>query len=159
MKRKVAVDEDVSRRIATMLNAGYGDKGYEFVFIADLTGHGAEDEFWAERFKRFGGEIVLSADKNIAKNPYKLKAFQDNDLICFFMQPLWSNRPGHYKLAHAVYWWHWIDKYLVSCQPKDCWQVPLPLNGSDAEFKKLQVPDDVMRAANVTEVAPKSAKR
>jgi hypothetical protein len=137
-KRKVAVDEDVSRRIADVLNAAYGDKGYEFIFIADLTGHGAEDEFWAESFQAFGGEIVLSADRTITRKPHMMRAFQDTGLISFFMQPLWSNRPGHYKLAHAMYWWHWIDKRLSSCAIGECWQVPLVINGKD--LQRLYLP-------------------
>ncbi|MGB8900955.1 MAG: hypothetical protein WCC90_17685 [Methylocella sp.] len=145
MKRKVAVDEDISRRVASTLNVAYGDKGYEFIYIVDLVGHGAKDEFWAERFGKFGGEIILSADKNIAKKPRKLLAFRENELICFFMQPLWSNRPGHYKLCHALYWWHWIHKKLHECQKRDCWQVPLVLTGN--EFKRLEIPAHVLEAA------------
>lgn len=141
----MAVDEDVSQRVARVLDAAYGDKGYEFIYVADIAGTGAKDEFWAERFRKFGGEIVLSADKNIAKKAHKLLAFQENGLICFFMAPLWSNRPGHFKLCHVVNWWHWIDRKLAECAKGDCWQVPLTLTG--AEFKRLEVPKHVLDKA------------
>jgi hypothetical protein len=102
------VDEDISRRVASVLDSAYADKGYEFIYIADLTGVGAEDEFWAEKFRKFGGEIVLSADRAITKKAHKVLAFKENGLTCFFIESLWSNRPGYYKLCHALYWWHWI---------------------------------------------------
>ena len=138
MKRKVAVDEDVTRRVAEILEESYGDKGYEFIFIPDLTGYGEKDEVWAERFRKFGGEIVLSANKDITRRPHELKAFRDNDLICFFMQPPWSNRKGSFKLSHALLWWDQIHKWLPNCQKKDCWQVPLSWSG---ELKRLEVPN------------------
>ncbi|MEQ9640031.1 MAG: hypothetical protein RIM84_08400 [Alphaproteobacteria bacterium] len=138
MRRKVAIDEDVTRRVARTLEAAYGDLGYEFIYIADLAGSGAKDEFWAEKFRRFGGEVVLSADKNITRKPHELLAFQGNELICFFMQSPWSRRTGHFKVCHALYWWHWIHKKLPDCRKSDCWQVPIVQTGKG--FKKLEVP-------------------
>jgi hypothetical protein len=93
VKRKVTVAEDISRRVAGTLKVAYEDRGYEFIFIPDVAGYGEQDEFWAVKFRRFGGEIVLTADKNISSRPHQLRAFKDDDLICFFMAKRWTSRP------------------------------------------------------------------
>ena len=74
-----------------MLTTGFGDQGFEFIYESDFAPADAPDEHWAVAFKRFGGRIVHSADKNIAKKPHQIMAFKENGLICFFLESRWSS--------------------------------------------------------------------
>lgn len=162
MKRtKVALDCDIPEALAPMLDAAFNRRGFEFVPVGKIVPPRTADETWAPVFKRFGGEITLSADKNIIKKPHKALAFLQNGFKAFFMPPHWSNAPGQVKLAHLVYWWPEIAKHAVTCATGSCWQVPLDYRdgvlrlGPD-EFKELKIPDDVL-ARSAAEIAAKAA--
>lgn len=73
MKRtKVALDANLPPRFVRMLQSGFGDQGYEFLWEPNFAPAEAADESWAASFSRFGGEVVLSADKNIARRPHQI---------------------------------------------------------------------------------------
>lgn len=146
MKRvKVALDVNIPRRVVRMLQTGFGDQGYEFLHEPEFAVANAADEFWALAFKRFGGQIVLSGDKNIAKRPNQILAFKENDLICFFCESRWSEQDHIFKVAHLVYWWPRIQEHLATCQPKDCWWVPMAIHRSD--FREVKLPSNVLDKA------------
>lgn len=128
-----------------MLNTGFGTQGFEFVYETEFASARADDEFWATAFRRFGGEVVLSGDKNIAKKPHQIIAFKDNGLICFFVDRRWGNTDGAFKVAHMIYWWPKIQMRLKSSKPRDCWWVPMGIRPD--EFRKVELPADVEAAA------------
>lgn len=135
-----------------MLNASFGRRGFEFVHVSRIVPPGTEDEVWADVFRGSGGQITISADKNIAKKPHKVVAFIDNGFKSFFMQPPWSQAPGKVKLAHLTYWWHNISTFYETCDPGCCWQVPFDyrdevLRLSSSPLKALKVPDQVLAKA------------
>lgn len=146
---KVALDCDIPAALAPMLNASFGNRGFEFVHVSSIVPANSTDEFWAAAFRRFGGEITLSADKNIMKKPHKAAAFLENGFKAFFMQPPWSNAPGRVKFAHLTYCWQDIALKAADCEGGVCWQVPFNyknevLTLSSAEFKQLKVPDHIL---------------
>lgn len=143
--RRVAVDVSMPRRLVRMLNTGYGSQGFEFVYESEFAGARAEDEFWATVFRKFGGEVVLSGDKNIAKKLHQVIAFKQNDLICFFCGQRWSNTDVAFKVAHMIYWWPRIQAHLEHCKPGDCFWVPMGIR--PGEFRKVTLPPDVEAAA------------
>jgi hypothetical protein len=128
-----------------MLETGFAELGYEFIHEPDFAPRTAEDEHWALAFRRFGGEIVVSADKNIAKRPHQIVAFKDNNLICFFCEKTWSQRDHTFKAAHRVYWWPRIHAHLGNCKSKDCWWVPMGIG--PLEFREVKVPTHVLKTA------------
>ena len=136
--RRVAIDVNMPRRLVRMLNTGFGAQGFEFVYETEFAEARDEDEFWATAFRRFGGEVVLSGDKFIAKKPHQIIAFKQNNLICFFCESRWGNADVTFKVAHMIYWWPRIQNHLEACSPRDCWWVPMPVHA--AEFAKGRAP-------------------
>ena len=146
MKRiKVALDVNIPPRLARLLNTGFGDQGFEFSSVTSFAAGSSADEVWAAAFRRFGGQVVLSGDKHIAKRPHQILAFQENDLICFFCDRRWSSADLSYKVAHIMYWWPAIQAHLDKCKPRDCWWVPMPV--SRAEFRKVELPTHAAKKA------------
>jgi hypothetical protein len=138
---KVALDVNIPQRLVLMLNSGFRDQGYEFIWEPEFAAPNAEDEHWATAFRRFGGSIVITGDKNIAKRPHQIKAFQDNELICFFCERTWSSFDMTFKCSHLLMWWMRIQKILPEAKPRDCWWIPLALR--DVPLTKVLVPDGI----------------
>lgn len=146
MKRaKVAIDTSLPHRLVRMLQTGFGDHGYEFLYVTEFASASSDDEFWASAFRRFGGSIVIAGDKNIARRPHQIEAFKENDLICFFCDKRWASCDGTYKVAHIVYWWPRIENQLQLSKPKDCWWVPMAIAAK--EFRKVELPDHAKKKA------------
>jgi hypothetical protein len=138
---KVAIDVSIPPRVVRLLQTGFGDQGFEFVYLPQFAAGNSPDEFWAVAFKRFGGQIVLSGDKNIAKKPHQVIAFKENGLICFFCDRRWAAADLTFKAAHLVYWWPRIQARISESKPRDCWWVPMAIK--DQDFRKVEIPDHV----------------
>lgn len=139
MKRtKVALDVNIPQRLARLLRTGFADQGFEFIYEKEFAPGNASDEFWAVAFKRFGGAVVISGDKNIAKRPHQILAFKENDLIGFFCESRWAGMDGAYKVAHLIYWWPRIQAQIEKSKPRDCWWVPVAIK--PGEFRKVELP-------------------
>lgn len=145
--RKVALDANVPERLVAMLNSGFRDQGFEFIWEPSFALPNAEDEHWAAAFRRFGGEIIITGDKNIAKRPHQILAFQENDLICFFCEGTWSSQDLTFKCSHILMWWMRIQSYLVTAKAKDCWWIPMSLR--DGPLKKVVLPKRLLQNASV----------
>lgn len=138
MKRvKIALDANIPERIVRMLNGGFQNAGFEFHWEPDFAPADATDEFWAVAFQRFGGSVIISGDKNIAKRPHQIKAFCDCNLICFFCTGTWSQNDLPFQTGHLIRWWPEMQAILQTAKPKDCWWLPVGMRG---EFKKVEVP-------------------
>jgi hypothetical protein len=118
-----------------MLSSGFGDTGYEFHWEPDLAPASAADEFWAVAFQRFGGNVVITGDKNIARRPHQMLAFRDCGLTCFFIGSTWSGLDLAFKVAHVMRWWPIIRTYIEQQPPKTSWWVPGGLRGDFKEVK------------------------
>lgn len=136
MKRvRVALDANLPRRLVQLLRAGFNDQGYEFMWEPDFAPSNAQDEFWLDSFARFGGEIVLTADKNIARRPHQLLAFRETKLKGYFFESRWATYDGPYKAAHLMLWWPRIAMHARFSKKGDCVWVPAPLQAK--EFKQI----------------------
>ena len=130
MKRiKVACDANIPERAVRMLAAGFQEDGFEFIWEPEFAAANAEDEFWASSFQKFGGSVVLTGDKNIAKRPHQIAAFKQCGLICFFLGSRWAQQDLTFKAAHLIKWWPAIQAELVSANPCDCWCLPVSMRG------------------------------
>jgi hypothetical protein len=128
-----------------MLNSGFGDTGYEFVWEPEFALPNADDEFWAVAFRRFGGEVVISGDKNIAKRPHQISAFQQNGLISFFMLKTWANQDLTFQAAHTIAWWPRIQAQLAKSREGDTYWVPMAIR--NVPFVKVVLPDGITKKA------------
>jgi hypothetical protein len=135
---KIALDANIPERAVRMLNSGFKSNGFEFHWEPSFAPASATDEFWATAFKRFGGTVIITGDKNIARRPHQIHAFCACDLICFFCDRHWSQQDLAYQCAHLIRWWPTVQDTLQTAKPKDCWWLPMGLRG---ELKKVQVPD------------------
>jgi PIN like domain len=133
------------KRLVRLLNTGFGSQGFEFVYETEFAAARDEDAFWATAFRRFGGEVVLSGDKQIAKKPHQIIAFKENELICFFCDKRWGNQDVIYQVAHMMFWWPRIQTQIEICKPRDCWWVPMAIRHD--QFRKVELPADVEAAA------------
>ena len=136
--RKGALDVNMPERLVRMLNSGFRDQGFEFIWEADFAAKSAADEHWAAAFRRFGGEIIITGDKNIAKRPHQILAFQENELICFFCKHGWATQDLAFKCSHVMTWWIRIQPILQTARPCDCWWIPMALR--NVPLEKVNVP-------------------
>ncbi|MFN4311711.1 MAG: hypothetical protein ACK4FK_14095 [Ferrovibrio sp.] len=130
---KVALDANIPERVVRMLNSGFKDTGYEFHWEPSFAPASAEDEFWAAAFQRFGGSVVITGDKNIAKRPHQIAAFRKCGLVGFFCTHKWSEFDLAYKCGHLIKWWPEM-RTIIERGDKKCWWVPGGLRG---EFKEV----------------------
>lgn len=149
---KVALDFCVSPRFVAVLQELYGHAGYEFLHLSKLVAAQTEDPVWADRYKRFGGKIVLSGDCKIAYKPHEAVAFVDNGFISFFPEEIWSGLRLHEKAAHLVYWWPKIVRIAQDAEAGTCWRIPCrgkkgDLKLHDCEMHPLVIPDSTLDKA------------
>lgn len=139
MKRvRVALDANLPQRLVSLLRAAFQDQGFEFMWEPDFAPANAQDEHWLDAFARFGGEVVLSADKNIARRPHQLIAVQQAGLKGYFFDNRWAQHDGPYKAAHLMLWWPRIATHARFSKPGDCVWVPAPLHAK--EFRVIRSP-------------------
>ncbi|MBI1252061.1 MAG: hypothetical protein GC189_11365 [Alphaproteobacteria bacterium] len=141
----MALDANLPERLVSLLRAAFNDLGYEFMWEPDFAPANAQDEFWLDAFRRFGGEIVLSADKNIARRPHQLLAFREAKLKGFFFNRNWANHHGWYKVAHLMLWFPRIAALAKASRPGDCYWVPAQLQAKD--FKPVNFAHIVQSSA------------
>ncbi len=126
--------------MVSLLKAGFQDQGYEFFWEPEFAPAKAADEFWADAFRRFGGEIVISADKMIACRPHQIRAFEQNGLKSFFLGRRWQPTTMRYKAAHIMFWWPKIASVALTIPKGQSYWVPIEL--TDKKLKRAEVPDD-----------------
>jgi hypothetical protein len=149
---KVALDCDVSPRLKTVLSELYADRGFEFVHVTDFVLARTDDEIWADAFKRFGGSVVLSANKRIGMKPHQAIAFIENGFASFFMMGKWSKMAGHMKAAHLAYWWPAIEETVRAGAAGRCYKVPCEeragaLTLCKCELEEMKIPEAVLAEA------------
>lgn len=154
---KVAIDCDISHRLAAVLDALYGHLGFEFTHVKDFADPASPDDFWADVFGRFGGEVTLSADGQIAYKPHKVLSFIDNGFIAFFAATPWQHMPGHLKAAHLAHAWPAIEAKIREGEKGRCWRIPCvtkivdgkhsDLHLSPVSLEPLVIPEDVLQSA------------
>lgn len=127
-----------------MLNSGFRDTGYEFHWEPDFAPASAADEFWAAAFQRFGGTVVITGDKNIARRPHQLIAFRECGLTCFFCGSTWSRFDLAFKVGHIIRWWPVIRSQVEANTPEKSWWLPGGMNG---ELKEVRLSQDAVDAA------------
>ncbi len=67
---KVALDFNLSPKLATVLTALYGQGGFEFVHLKDVVASTTPDVLWATTWRNAGGHFVVSGDISIAHKPH-----------------------------------------------------------------------------------------
>lgn len=143
---RVALDANIPQRAVRMLQSGFGDQGFEFLWEPDFETASADDEIWIESFRRFGGHVIISGDPNIGKRPHQIVAVKSNNIVSFFIQKQWSRKDLVFKAAHLIHWWPRIQDQYFKSSPRDAWWVPATL-GAKSGFKKIELPKDVEEAA------------
>jgi PIN like domain len=146
--KKVAVDRCLPLRFAGMLTALYGKDGYEFISVKSLGG--GPDETWADSFKRFGGEIVLSGDYKIATRPHQALAFIDNGFKCFFPGPEWQKLSILQKISYMSHHWGLLMDEIESVPQGSCWRMEINFRSEHLTLSKplvlqrLEIPQAVL---------------
>lgn len=112
-----------------MLQHGFPKSQYEFLWEPSFANADADDEHWAAIFRKFGGRVIVTGDKNIAKRPHQLEAFREIGLIGFVFDKRWAGADLAHKCASLVHWWHRIGPIAVDASPGDFWWVPMGLSG------------------------------
>ena len=146
--KKVAVDRCLSPRFPGMLNAMYGRHGYEFISVKDLGG--GPDTMWADTFKRFGGELVLSGDYRIATRPHEALAFIDNGFKSFFPGSEWQKISMLHKSAWILHQWGLLMAELDQIPSGSCWRLGISYRsehlslGNTISLKRLEIPKRIL---------------
>ena len=146
-KIKVAIDENLSPKLAKSLQEMYGHLGYDFMHVKEIGG--GKDEIWAETFNRFGGQLIVSGDINIAKRPHQQAAFVGHGFVCFFPQGHFVQLRPEFQVAYLMHAWKCIHNKLSHIVCGSCWQMPVvyrenKLSISDREFKEMKVPESIL---------------
>lgn len=146
---RVALDCCLSERLVDVMNGLYGDDGFEFLHVAKLVPARTKDVNWADVYKRFRGQLVISGDYRIAYRPHEAVAFIDNGFVCFFPCKGWGTLHGHEQAAILIHQWPHI-RTIAAEQPKPgCWRFHFEgkrggLKLVDQPLTKLEIPDAVL---------------
>lgn len=147
--KKVAVDVCLSPRMPDALNSMYGLHGFEFIYVRDLGG--GPDAAWADVFKRFGGELVLSGDAKIATRPHEAVAFIDNGFKSFFPDGRhWYKLTIQMQFSYIIHQWGLLMPHLDRVDPGTCWRMPLAYRNDSLilertmTLKALEIPKAVL---------------
>jgi hypothetical protein len=149
---KVALDFCLSPRLVGVLRELYGHLGYNFLHLQALAIAGnTPDPRWAEKYKKFGGSVILSGDSKIAYKPHEALAFIDNGLISFFPVEAWASLKAPAQAAVFVYWWPKIAAMLDTVEPGTCWRLPFFARRGDLRLtnvaaEQLIIPPDILDA-------------
>ena len=134
------------------LKALYGHHGYDFIHLKNLVAHNAEDTFWADAFKRFGGTFIISGDCKIAYKPHEAIAFIENGLVSVFPSENWAKFKLHEKAVLLVYHWPAIADLFKTAEKGTNWRLNLKgdrenISLKPAEFTRLEIPTHVLEEA------------
>lgn len=81
---KVLVDENLPPALARALNALFAGK-HEVTHIRARFGPGVKDVDWIRELSAEGQWIVISGDRRITRNRAEYTAFQNSNMIGFFL--------------------------------------------------------------------------
>jgi hypothetical protein len=140
----VAIDCNMPERMVTLLQTGFGQQGFEFIHESKFADRRDDDEHWVEKFRQFGGRVVLSADRNIGKRPHQRLAFKRAGMKTFFLHQKWHTFSMSYRAAHLIQWWPRVADQLRQMRNGDAFWVPPSMEGA---FKAVEVPEEVLNAA------------
>lgn len=146
---KVALDFNLSPKLAAALTALYGQSGFEFVHLKDVVASATPDVVWATTWRNAGGRFVVSGDISIARKPHEAAAFIDSGLISIFPDKGWGNLRTHQQAALLVYHWPGIAEQLGGIIVGSCWKLPVDIRGQGLRLRPaplipLQVPGEVL---------------
>jgi hypothetical protein len=137
-RTKVALDANIPQRLVRMLESGFGAQGFEFIWEPDFAAGDDDDDVWAAAFRRFGGRLVITGDKNMARRPHQILAFKESGLVGFFFERKWAEFDLTFRAAHMIMWWPRIQVKFADSNPGDCWWVPAMLR--EHPFTKAELP-------------------
>ncbi|WP_372501998.1 hypothetical protein P7L66_08745 [Tistrella mobilis] len=146
---KVALDFNLSPKLATALTALYGQSGFEFVHLKEVVASTTPDVLWATTWRDAGGRFVMSGDISIARKPHEAAAFIDSGLISIFPDKGWGSLRIHQQAALLVYHWPGIADQLGGIFDGSCWKLPVDIRGQGLRLRparliQLQVPDEIL---------------
>ena len=122
---KVAIDVNISPRVAGALSQIFGHQGYDFIPLRNLVDHRAKDTFWADVYRDSGGVFVISGDSKIAYRPHEAIAFVDNGLVSVFPSENWDTLKLHEKCVLLTYYWPTIAATFRHARPGTNWRLPI----------------------------------
>lgn len=140
---KIAFDENmppVLVKVFTTLAKECTVINAKFVSAAGYNQRGQNDIPWLTRFKKSGGEVLISGDRKMRSNLYERRGVQQLGLITFCFEPRWNDQNFFVKSAMLLKWWPKIQKTIAESRPGDYWEIPFAWNTLD--LSKLNIPKD-----------------
>ena len=109
---KLLFDHNISPRVARAINELIKDSGSLAVPLRDKFSMSTTDEDWIDRLGKEGGWAVISGDRTIAKNRAQRAAWQQTDLVGFFMEPALARLDPLLQTSRLILWLPAIEQQL-----------------------------------------------
>lgn len=140
---KIALDEHIGAAIVEALLALSGEDKMlraELVSARKYSGSikATSDVPWVERFKRDGGNVIVSGDARMRSKLHEQKALSDAGFIVFFPARAWNNLKVYNKTAMLIRWWPFILEKARSSAKGRFYEIPI--SWSAAAFREVTPP-------------------
>ena len=83
-----------------------------------------EDEDWVAAFARDGGNVILSADRQMLKRPTLISHIARTGLVGIYVRGGYANADRVRQAAHLLFWWPKIEAKIETAPAGSAWIVP-----------------------------------
>lgn len=128
---KIIGDEHMSPRIVRAVSDLALKRGWSIEHVIGSSYQSRADEDWVSAFANSGGNVFLSADRQMLKRPALISKISELNLIGIYLPSDWAQSKRHLQAAHILYWWPKIEATLETCAPGTAWNVPKGFGGGD----------------------------
>jgi hypothetical protein len=140
---KIALDEHIAEAIVEALNALSGEDKMlrsEIVSARKYSGsiRAASDVPWIEKFKKDGGQVIVSGDARMRGKLLEQKALSDAGFIVFFPARQWNRLKGHPKTSLLIRWWPFILEKARASAPGKFYEISVAWNATT--FREVTPP-------------------
>ena len=79
---------------------------------------------WIRKFVQDGGQVIISGDRNMKREPHERLALVELGLITIFFDPQWSDWKFFRQCALLMFWWPVVAATIRKAKPGSFWHIP-----------------------------------
>lgn len=95
---------------------------------------------WIKRYSNAGGQIIISGDTDMMREPHERLALIEEGMIVVFFTGRWGNWKFFRQCALLLCWWPKIVKAVKTAEKGTFWRIP-PHFSEDGEIEQISMVD------------------
>lgn len=123
---KLIGDEHVSPKIITEIREKClpSRAGWTIESVVGSKYAGREDEDWVSAFASDGGNVLISADRDMLQRHTMIVQIALTGLVGIYVRGGYANSTRLEQLAHIFAWWPKIEEKIIDAAPGSVWIIP-----------------------------------